>query len=554
MYNVPSSPFRRPEAVPEPATTYEATLNRVARRFIYDEDELNPNDIDQAIETASLQPAVRRLEQERHELEALRELLQGMAAHERANLYHHGAWQATLVRQSRASGTSPEALSREEVSKAFEAFPFKKEQLHHEKQAVTHYRRLLDQHPEAEIRLSKNIRLDRTDMEVLLIDLQARETERVPDERARRDALESLDREFVNVIRRVPPDQTGKRFELEEMYLLRRLIHRADKGHLASVSHGTPREDLRSDRGSVDVVLTAAGDVYAFQFKTFKSGTHREAREQQAAVHERAKRQLDASATHLVTLKAEDVQEAYEASLRQAQGTRHTLADKYATLEPVVNTLRKDERARLLALLGMTEADLASEAAAFEQRQMERHALEEELRSKREVSKMLELEQERRRAEEEQAERMREEAIERHRQKTIEEAERKRVEEQAAVEARRADKARQREAERAALAAKEAEIQKNEAQKAKRLQAKEKKELQDWPPHNLVGLATAPTLQRLGLLSAEWNNDFPTLLAAKKQFFSRYAKAKRGASPSETDKPNPAFLADFPSRTAFEEK
>jgi hypothetical protein len=554
MHHVPSSPFRRPEAVPEPATTYEATLNRVARRFIYDEEELDPNDIDQAIETASLQPAVRRLEQERHELEALRELLQGMAAHERTNLYHHGAWQATLVRRSRASGTPPEALSREEVSKAFEAFPFKKEQLHHERQAVTHYQRLLDQHPEAEIRLSKNIRLDRTDMEVLLIDLRARETERVPDERVRRDALESLDREFVNVIRRVPPDQTGKRFELEEMYLLRRLIHRADKGHLASVSHGTPREDLRADHGSVDVVLTAAGDVYDFQFKTFKSGTHREAREQQAAVHERAKRQLHDSATHLVTLKAEDVQEAYEASLRQAQGTRHTLADKYATLEPVVNTLRKDERARLLALLGMTEADLAHEAAAFEQRQIERHALEEELRLKREASKALELEQERQHIEEEQAMQMREEAIERHRLEMIEASERKRTEIQSAADKRKAEKAKQRETERATRVAKEAEERKREEQRIKRAIAKEKKETQDWPPQNLVGLATAPSLQRLGLLSTEWNNDFSKLLAAKKQFFSRYAKPKRGASPSETDKPNAEFLAAFPSRETFEAK
>lgn len=531
----PPSPFQSPERE-NSETRYRRVVNQIARRFIYNEQELKPTAIEDAIRVMMSDRAIQDQELKHRELEAVKHLLLGIAAHEKTNGYQHGAWQDHL--------SIP--LTRKEVAERFEHFPEKKTMLFYEDQAIKHYTRLLEIHPEADIQLTENIRIQHTDIEVLINDIRARILERIVDDGERRTALQDLDRELVEIIRRVPDDQTGKRFELEEIYLLRRLIHNADNGHVASVSHGTPREDLRADHGSVDVIIAAEGDVFEFQLKTFKSGTHQAAREKQAEVHARAQRNLRGTRTHVVVLRAEAVQEAFEASLRQGNA-RHTLADKYAALEPITRNLRPDERARLLSVMGLTEAELEAERRKFEERQAAMTAHGEALRRKREEERLAAAEREAQtkamqdaatRAEQERLEkiaRQQQEALEASIRKAAEDAAAAKARE-AAREAKRAEAARERQALEEVRAAEETLRRKKEERERKKAEAP------DWPPAKIEGLDQAPLLKHLGFLSSDWKNDVPALFAAKKKFAERFAPK---------GKPNALFKQAFPTRDSI---
>lgn len=524
--DMPGSPFIRPER--DPRAIFDATVNDLARKFIYHTGDLKPTDIERAIDLAATNPVIQRIEEERGDLEALKELLQGISEHERANDFHLGAWQAELARRAK-----PETLTREEISEMFESFKFKKPLEFAEKRAVEHYEALLAISPDTVIKLSENIRLERSDIEVLLIDIKTRIVERMTDPTARRAGLEDLDRELADLIARIPKEHAGKKFELEEIYLLRRLIHNADTGHLASVSHGTPREDLRSDRG-VDIVVATAGDVYEFQLKTFRSGTDQAAKEMQAEVRARAERNLRGSRTHLVELKAEAVRETFERSLRQAHGTRHTLADKFAALEPITHDLTIKERERLLKLIGLTEEDLAREQKAFDERQAAMTAHGAELRQKRQEEERRIAEAEARREADERAvegaERARLERIARHEQEQREASERKRAAEVAAANAKQMEREKKL-AEEAAQRRREQEEAAAKAAKAETKAAKD--EEKKWAQQKLAELGKPDALIAQELLAAGDRNNLTAILAAKKLLAAKYPNTK-------------SILKDFP--------
>jgi len=558
------NPFSDTEARAEAERRYAQAAVALARRFIYMEQSLDEAEVEKATRNLLRLPALAALEKERHEFEALLHLIEGMAAHERAEIYHAGSWQMALAEQpGRETGSPrpPETLTRDEVAREFAAYPFRQQLLAAEQQALDRYQKLLKLKGDFNFQLTENISIEHTDIEMLVNDLKTQIAERLADPQERQASLVALDRELVEIIGHMPEEQLGRRFEAIEIYLLRRLIHASDTGHLASASHGTLREDLRPDMGSVDAVVTAAGDVIDFQFKTFKYGVSAPTRERQAAIHEVASQRLEGSATHLVVLEAEAVQESYEKSLRQVRGTQTSRADKYAALEPMVSRLSGQERRRLLSLIGLSEGDLVREQEDFERKSEERKKFEQDLRQKREEEERRTREIEQRvasvRHEAELAERARLEALENQKREAASVAQTEREAAARDKEQRQLER-QQKRAEEARLVAEREQRQKEaeakEAEKERRRQERltKKQEAPDWPPKNLVGVCNSGLLYNMGLLPANWQGDAMSFLAAKKRFFELFAKPKRGATQGqETDKPNDLFNKAFPTKESI---
>lgn len=515
------SPFRFPKHQEDLITPYERTVGALARRFIYDTGDLKPLEVEREMNRAISNPDTASIENDRGELEALKQLLQGIAEHEVVNI-DLKAWQAELSLEDH-----PELLSREAVSEKFKNFNLKKPLEFAEKRAVQHYQSFLRLGSKTGIQLTDNIRLEPSDIEVLLIDLHCGITERSLNTEERRAELTKLDAELLNIIEHIPDDQSGKRFELQELYLLRRLIHNADTGHLASVRHGTPREDLRSDMGSVDLAIAAAGDVYNFQVKTFKSGTHQTGRALQAAIHERAERNLKGSSTHLVVLEAESVREAFEKLLRQGKGLRHSLADKFETLEPITSALSIRQRNRLLLLTGLTEEELAQEQISFNERQAEMTAHGEAWREKRRAEDQKAKDMEEQRAAKIQAEEEARLAGPKRHEENI-----RRAQEEALEKQRRqteAAKTRQEhlEAEQAAALKEELRLRKEAAMKATKETSKATKGAEkEWAQTKLAQLGKPDALIEQGLLAKEDRNNLASILAAKKLLAAKYPNTK----------------------------
>jgi len=457
---------------------YRRALKDLARHFVYDAQELKAAEIEKVIASAQRDPRIRALEPERHGLETLSHLLKGMMGHEAANLHHLDAWQAAIRRRAEDEGRLPETFTREEVAQMYSGFIFRQTMEQSEDRALDHYGRLLETGQESIIELSNNISLDRTDIRVLAVDLKVRRAERIPDDNGRKAALKALDRELADIINDIDPEQMGKRLELEELYLLRRLIHAADTGHLASVDHGTPREDLRDDLDSpdvsVDLAIAAAGDRYSFQIKTLRHSVSRGTRAKQERIMEEAKEMVEGKNTHAVRLETESIEAAYEAARRQDEKIVVTSrSDKFSALEPLAGQMTPTKRHKLLALLGLTEKDFEEEDSLFRQKEAARREQEAEISAKKVADEKRQIEAaERIRLEAEDPElklaRMRERIAEQQKQAAEEEerllAERKRQareKEERALQAEREKQAeleaQRREQEAAIAAKKEAE-------------------------------------------------------------------------------------------------
>ncbi|MFA5130642.1 MAG: hypothetical protein WC477_07090 [Patescibacteria group bacterium] len=544
---------------------YERKVNELARLCIYNEQGLNEKAVEQAIEAAQNDENLLAFEQKRHEIESLAHLLKGIEAHEHANIYHGGAWQAELIRQTgleHKTPKPPETLTRNEVVRQFEAFKFKQQLLEAESEAVANYESLLRLNPNAEIKLSDTISVEGTDIAVLINDIKTRMTERIPNDEERKMALQELDQQLKKVADSIPDDQWGKRFEMEEIYLLRRLIHAADTGHLASVSHGTPREDLRRDRGSVDIEVTAAGDRFKFQLKTFKRGVSKEKREEQKKIIAEARRKLQGTSTRLAVLVTEDVKMTYEASLRQSLHVQTKRADKYAALQPLVDLIPGNKHHRLITVLGLTEKDLEEEQAMFEEKVEERQKIEEQLRLKREQEAEQEARLEQAREEErvrlENEEREKREAILRSQEESRSMSQQEREALTAAKQETQAQREARRQKDRAFLEKiadqRQKELDEIEAKRLKKEQQKLKaQEAPSWPPKTLANLSSVPKLKNLGLLPPDWNNDLSALATAKKRFITLFATPKKkNAAPTEADKPNDLFRQVFPTQESLE--
>ncbi len=567
-----TNPFGRPEWHEDAALAYRTLVRSLARRFIYRTDKLDDIDITNAIapkiKTASLQ----EFEAKDRQLESLLPLLKGIKAQEKADQIFGGAWQAALHRQNSrrpAIPKPPERLSREEVAAEFAGFDFRDRMLESEKMVLLYYQELLAIPEFSSLRVDKKaddieerekIEITRGDVEGLVNDLKTRQAERITDPEERKKALAKLDDELMDLISELPPGQGGKRFELEVIYLIRRLIHASDEGHLVSVYHASPRIDLRPDMGGYDIELDVAGQPFLIQLKTFRRAASVEAREiQLASLHRAAEKAAD-SDTLLMTLDKELVERAFGSSVANDNAQDIVRLNKLEALGPVLETLKEAFGAGVLKLFSLSEQDIAGEAEALAQREREIGRIRGSWKQREIEDDMRIAEAEAAREKERQEELAKAEAIkERERQAAIDaQAEREALAK--AKQERLEAKQREREAEKLVLEGREAEKKRlaaeasEKARKAEeRRKKKEEKKLESggWPPENLVGLFTSDMLKAYGFLPADWKDDAMQFMAAKKKLLIRFAKTKKGSSPSDRDAPGREFRQAFPSKSSL---
>lgn len=589
---------------------YTRTVDGFARAFIYQDESIES--LSNRIKRARENPDLSSIEGRRHEFGALLHLAEGVQSHEQANFLHGGAWQEALNAQRAITPKGhppkpPETLTREEVEKEWDAFLLKKHMIEAEQLTIDHYEAALKLYPDFAIQVSEGITIERADIEVLLNDLYVRAAERISDTDKRKVEIDSLDlrlktiidelaekeREIVEENRRrkaeaatrgedkedgngielIPNDTWGKRFELEEMFLLRRLIHTADTGHLVSVNHGTPREDLRRDHESVDMVITYAGRRSSFQIKTPNSNAPREQREKQEALIEKSKEKLRGSSTSLITLKSMDIQNAFEKASEidtiRRQDARSAFQPLIDTLEksgkPTANNTDESEADILVELLGVSEKHLEKERAqdTEEEKELQEKAREimqsrAEASAKEEARKQAEAEAEaKQRVELERWEAEKRERAEAVAQKQREDAEKAEAERQKIrLEKEKAKAERKTEKDKNKRDLKriveerekkeEAERKKEEAKQRKKERAQESKTA--WPPKNFAGLLNASVLNRLGFLPQSWNSD--QLVEAKKTFLRLFAKpSDKGLT--DASMPSKLFKEIFPTRESL---
>lgn len=556
------NPFAKPEST-DRQELYNKLVKDLAQHYIYDEGELKAGEIKGHISRALRTPIYQGEEKQRHELETLLHLLQGIEAHERANAIHGGAWQAVLDRQIRHLSLKAGVHTyptRGQVNQQFSNFIFKKDLLDSEQEALDNYSRLLDLHEDTVLDLNQNIGIHRTDVQVLINDIRVRIAERLSEDADRLPALHQLDEELKNIIDAVPAEQTGKKYELKEIYLLRKLVHAVDSGHLVSISHGTPRADLRPDRGSVDIEVAAAGQVFSFQLKTFNRNATAEARTVQLTTLDRAANKLRGSDTHLVVLDSDAVGRAYDSSLRQTEQKQISRLDKYSALSPLCDIMSQQLRSDLLNLLGLTENDLEKEKQALESKQKERGLFENELKKRREAELAREAEIQEAKMQAQAEALAKQEADRQRREQAITQAQEEREAIAKAKQERMETKRLERESDKREREAREAEVKKameelakKQAEAEKRRQKREagKKEIGDWPPQSLAGLFTADMLKAHGLLTNDWSGDPMPFMAAKKRLITLFAKPQKGSPPNENSKPNKDFNLIFPDKKSL---
>ncbi len=355
--SLPINPFEDLESQDLQKIKYYQKISFLAQHFIYSLNDLNISEIEQEIAKAEKNPDINLLESDDHGLESLLCLLKGIEAHEKAEVYN-SAWHAELSRQA-----NPEDLTREQVADLFDAFQFKERLTEEEKKALAAYGDFMKLGNS--VALNENISLELSDVRILMNDLLTRMAERINDKKVRKEKLDGLDAELADVARAVPEQQVGKRLEIEELYLLRQLIRRADTGHLASVAHSTPRFDLNPKRKSVDLVLNAAGKSYQFQIKSVKKIDNDTIRSQQSKVLDEAAKQLAGTDTSLSILNTDSIDDLFRTEIR---GEHTGLFQQYPAFGPLAEGLDRSERHSLLKVLGLTEQDFQREKTAAEKK------------------------------------------------------------------------------------------------------------------------------------------------------------------------------------------
>lgn len=542
------------DAQPEPApTTGEVLAQRGPDRFVSDFVYNAPS-----IEVARTQLAAALRTAPKQELgplkEAAFELCIAIDEHEKANQLYHGTWQVAVQRKQREVGTRE--LSRQHFEQVLREYKFTHELEAHEATAMEHYRKALVYLQRDVFQVRPTISISKTDVEVLINDLANRRINRTTDAFTRELRFNELDRQLERYVGDIPGHETGKRAELQELYLLRRLIRDANADHLIQVEHGTIPNDLDRGRGSVDFVITIAGHSRNVQAKTLLQKASDTSRAIQYGVMRRAKDKIDTEKTLLVEFELDRVTHEYTKAVSEDRMKMSKLG-KFEALAPLFDALPEDDCNFLLHALQLTDADLAPERAQIKEK-------ERELETARVV-------------------RLRKQAEEAARIAQINaEREAREAAARIAEDERRADieKRRREQAERDRLAAIEATAR-NFAVQAKKLadleaQAKRRKEhykaearvkkaattratnaeerAKFWQQGPIMKVALPRHLIRLGFLRSDWatSGGIDALNRAKQAFADRFAKAKKGKPGSLSDLANDEFIQLFPTEAAFE--
>lgn len=504
----------------------------------------------EALTSAQLRRRASRMEGVPDEaLERVLTFTEGLEAHEEANTLFLDEWRGEVEKAE-----APERLTHEEVAARFAAWPKQAELLAAESQALAQYEALLADETDWTLPVTDRIALTRWDVAAIVNDLQVRAAERIADADARGEQLDALDETLAQMVDAMPESEgVGKKLELEELYLLRRLIHAADTGHVMSVEHATPREDLDRHK-AIDLHVSVAGRAVPVQVKTLKSDVHVEGRWRQAALMAHTEARFAGKETSVVRLEREAVEQAYRKARRAPAHVPHR-TDTFTALQPLVNALPARMRNNVFPLTGTTEAVFAEERMQFEARQAEMRALQasyflkEEARAQAAAREAAQEEA----AQEEAALQAKRDAIAQHEAAQAADAD-ARIRERAdadfrkrrAAEQHAEESLRRAEEERVLAALRAEEEAARAAQEEARRQKRKEKEALGWPPKTFAGMLTPPLLQGLGLLSTDWRNDPQALLGAKKAFLQLFAKPKKGKNPVDTDAPNAFFKSVFP--------
>lgn len=480
---------------------YADTVNRVARSFIY--DKVSAQELEKKLnamkdpKTGDLSMAA--FEADRGQLDTVLHFCRGVESHERANKIHGGPWQKRLVDHPATLGANPvklENLTRDQVAQAFAAFDLGSDLIESEQRALAAYRAFLGSNADPVIPLSNNIKIKRVDVQALMNDIDVRITERIADPEVRRERLLELNRELLELIQEIPEEEVGKRFELQEIYLLRRLIQTADTGHLVSVNHGTPRQDLNIDEASVDLVITFAGRV-DLQIKTYKARVSSHTLKQQREELAFREETLQGTETHLSVLQAEAVRDSFGKTMRQKENAPTSLRDKKTVFAPLLEKLDSDQSARLGILLGLTEERCEQERLEFERQQ---RALNEQIDRVLEQKRIIDA-----------AERAAFEAERERLAKIHASEEQARLKSKQEREAADAEKTARKVAKKLTK-----EELRREAEAAKEALRKPR----GWSVRPIETLCDAPTLRRLGFLPAKGDVSIDGLRAAKEVFWN----------------------------------
>lgn len=489
--------------------------------------------------------------------EAALTLCQAIDTHEEANTLYRGTWQAVLQRKQLEQSTK--LLSSEQVEEVFRSYRFNRDLETAERRAMELYRDTLAYLNKGPFHIRPTISISKTDIEALVNDLANRRIARHGNAFDKAMRFRELDQQLERIIGNVSPEDDGKRSELQEIYLLRRLIHAADASHIIHIEHGMIREDLRPDYGSADIVLTIAGSVFRLQVKNLRQKAGYEGCAVQYDVLRRAKEKINGGDTLLVELERDTIAHEYEKS-RKERPNSLTRLGKRAALEPLFDALPSEERAILLHALRMTEKDLAPERETVEARGAALMAARKTIgfdRKEREDALALQQKNARQAAEdarraEEDAERARRDAIKAHEAKLAEAGR------QAAIQAEM-ERLRAREAKIAEIEARSRKNGNGGQPKPPRKTpasnthtAKEQNEY--WQQGPIMKIAIPRHLIRLGFLEENWmaSGGIEALNKAKQAFVERFAKAKKGKPPTLNDPANEAFKTLFPTETDFE--
>lgn len=550
----------RPEAASEAGRLYERAVTQLAQDVIY--HKITLADLQQRITRARMNDAVNALEKDAHTLEAIFHLYKGIEAQEQADRIHGSAWQAVLLRQPithRDEPKPPETLTRNEVAQEFIHFNLRQELIDAEDKALQAYQRFVEVNGDRAVSVTNTIQLKRSDIEVLMIDLQVRQVERLMDPEERKAKLLELNRRLAQLIQQLieTREDGGKCLELQEMYLFRRLVTMADTGHLASIRHGNPRQDLKRDTDSkersIDMVITLAGERLHLQMKTLKSNVSTEARWNQNDILERSREHLEGSTTRLTRFETEAVEAAYVASQRKPEGEPTSLHDKQKAFAPLAHDLRPDIAQRFKVLLGLDPVVCEREMADFreqertlneylEARRAEQAEVQARLHAQADAYQATVQAEAQRRAEEEARRQQRVADVQRE---AVEESQRKRDEESVrnAVKLAKLDATLQE------------VVQKQKRQaaaaKAAATRAEGAKAIPDWIPKKPEVLATAAALQRLGFIPDGNLRDIDAkiVMAAKQEFIDLFGKPKALAAMFDTkkqfDEPTPDILGQI---------
>lgn len=329
----------------------QRNVHELSRELIYNEQILTPETVQKHFEGHRTRP----------EIDPFSTIL-GAGEHGLTAIAEHellerdfGAFLFAMRRQG-----NTQALPREKYVEVFEHSKQPELVKQREQRTIDGYKKAASLLQTDVIRPSTNTTIQAIDFLSSANDIENRVAERELEPEKRKTLHKQLDKELSSLIDSLPEEEWGKRLELQELYILRRAIHAEDVGHIVTITHGTIREDLRPDMGSVDLRLTIGDHIYQFQIKTLKAGVSRQTRENQREVIRKADERLEGPGTQLLVLTQEQVQDAYDRAVRQGL-ERNTKHDKRKTFEPLFSKLPKGDYQAILQLLKLTDEDITEE-------------------------------------------------------------------------------------------------------------------------------------------------------------------------------------------------